>query len=84
MPVDLHRESSAIFVAKPSGDRRNVNISLNTRGGEEVPEVVVGYIRRAHLKGCWSKGTTHIAHAEHGIGTSLPPFPAAHALQELA
>jgi len=41
MSINLHRQSTAIFVAKPAAYRRNIHPGFNTGGREEVPESIV-------------------------------------------
>ena len=40
--VDFHRQGSAVFVAQPAADRRDVDAGFDATGGEEVAKVMVG------------------------------------------
>ena len=39
--VRLHRQRTAVFVAEPPADRRDIHTALNAARGEEVAKVVV-------------------------------------------
>ena len=40
--INFHGERSAVAVPQPAGDRWNIHASLDTAGGEQVAQVVVG------------------------------------------
>ena len=41
VPVRFHAERTAIFVAKPSRDSRNIHAALDANGREEVSQIVM-------------------------------------------
>ena len=40
--VDFHRESAAIRMSKPPGNRWDIHAGFNAAGREVVPEIVMG------------------------------------------
>src|SRR5258708_1977376 len=41
MPVSAHRQSSAVFVPQPPGNRRNIHARFDAPSGKQMPQVVM-------------------------------------------